>query len=68
MLRRFRRSMTHRYARRRKIHRIGNESVPKVIINNTINLFFKAAVSMLVISNHNGFRVLFDKTASVYFI
>ena len=30
--------------------------------------FFKAAVSILLISNHNSFRVLFDKSASVYFI
>ena len=36
------------------------------IINNTI--FFKTAISILLISNHNSFRVLFDKIASVYFI
>jgi len=48
--------------------RIGNESVPNIIINDTINLFFKTAVSILVVSNHNSFRVLFDKIASVYFI
>ena len=31
--------------------------------------FFSAtAISILVISNHNSFRVLFDKIASVYFI
>ena len=36
--------------------------------NNTITLFFKTAISILVISNHNSFRVLFDKIASVYFI
>ena len=47
---------------------LGNESVPNIIISNTINLFFKAAISILVISNHNSFRVLFDKIASVYFI
>jgi len=29
---------------------------------------FKTAVSIVVISNYNSFRVLFDKTASVYFI
>jgi len=29
---------------------------------------FKTAISILVISNHNSFRVLFDKIASVYFI
>jgi len=47
-------------------HAIGNESVPKIIINDTIRLFFKTAISILVISNHNGFRVLSDKIASVY--
>ena len=47
---------------------IGNESVPKIIINNTINSFLKTAISILVISNHNSFRVLLDKIASVYFI
>jgi len=40
----------------------GNESVPKIIINDTINLFF---FSILVILNHNSYRVLFDKIASV---
>jgi len=44
------------------------ESVPKIITNNTINLFFKTAISILLISNHNSFRVLFDIIASVYFI
>jgi len=47
---------------------IGNESVPKIIINDTINLFFTSAISILVISNHNSFRVLFDKIVSLYFI
>jgi len=42
--------------------------VQKIIINNTINLLFKAAISILPISNHNCFRVLFDKIAFVYFI
>ena len=46
----------------------GNESVQKIIINNTINLLFKATISILPISNHNCFRVLFDKIAFVYFI
>jgi len=32
---------------------MGNESVPKVIINNAINLFIKTAISILVISNRN---------------
>jgi len=44
----------------------GNESVPKIIINDTISLFFRPAI--LVISNHNIFRVLFDKIATVYLI
>jgi len=46
----------------------GNESVPKIIINDTINFFFRTAISILVISNYNSFRELFDKIASVYFI
>jgi len=47
---------------------IGNESVPKIIINDTINIFIKLhAVSILVISNDNSFRVLFDKIAALYF-
>jgi len=37
--------------------------VPKIIINNTINLFL-TEISILVISNHNSFRVQFDKIAS----
>jgi len=49
-------------------HLIENEIVPKIIINDTVNLFFLNAISILVISNHNSFRVLCDKTASVYFI
>ena len=44
---------------------IGNESVPKSMINNTINLFFKPAIGILIISNDNSFRVLFDEIASV---
>ena len=47
---------------------IGKESVPKIIINNAINVFFKPAISILVISNRNSFRVPFDKIASVYFV
>ena len=39
---------------------IGNESVPKNIINSTVSLFFLNAISILVISNRNSFRVLFD--------
>ena len=38
----------------------------KIIINNSINLFFNTAISMLLISNHNSFWVLCDKIASVY--
>jgi len=30
--------------------------------------FFRIAISILVISNHNSFRLLFDKIAYVYFI
>ena len=47
---------------------IGNWSVPKIIRNDTINLFFKPAISILVISNRKSFRVLFDKIAFIYFI
>jgi len=47
----------------------GNEIVPKIIMNDRINLFLKTVISILLISNHNSFRgVLFDKIASVYFI
>jgi len=46
----------------------GSGNVPKIILNDTVNLFFEAAISILEISNHNSFRVLFDKIASVYFI
>ena len=42
--------------------------MPKILINNTMNLLFKIAISILVISNHNSYRVLFDKIAPVYFI
>jgi len=40
--------------------------VPKITINNTINLLLETAVSILLISNHDSFRVLSDKIASVY--
>ena len=38
-----------------------NESrlMPKIITDDTINLFL-TAISILVISNHDSFRVLFD--------
>jgi len=41
------------------------ERVPKII---AINSFFKLQSAFLIISNHNSFRVLFDKIASVYFM
>ena len=44
-----------------------NENGPKIIINDTRNLFL-TAISILVISNHDSFRVLFDKIASEYSI
>jgi len=46
---------------------IGSKSVPKIIVNNTVSSFLKTAISILVISNHNGFCVLFDTIASVCF-
>ena len=33
-----------------------------------LKYYFQTAISILLISNHNNFRVLFDKIASVYFI
>ena len=44
----------------------GNKSVPKMIVNDTINLFLKLCNQHLVVSNRNSFRVLFDEIASVY--
>jgi len=41
------------------------QNLPKIIIDDTIYLFLKTAISILVISNHNSFRVSFDKIASV---
>ena len=38
--------------------------MPKIIINDPINLFL-TAISILVISNHNSFRVLFDIIAII---
>ena len=38
-----------------------------MLINNTI-INFLTAIIILVISNHNCFRVLFDKIGSVYVI
>jgi len=48
--------------------RTRNESVPKIIINNTINLFLSTAINILLISNRDSFRALFEKIASVHFI
>jgi len=47
---------------------IGNKSVLKIVINDTMNLFYRTAISILLISNHNSQWVLFDKIASEYFI
>jgi len=47
---------------------IGNESVPKIIINDTIKFFSLTATSIFVISNQNSFRVLFEKIPPTYFI
>jgi len=45
------------------------QSVPRVIINDTIHLFFKTAVSICWFLNHNSwFRVLSDKITSVSYI
>jgi len=54
--------------RARRISCIGNDNVPKSMINSTINNFFNCNQRTLVISNRNSFRVLSDKIASVYFI
>ena len=42
--------------------------VSEIIVNDTRNFFLKLQISILVISNHNSFRVLFDKITFVYFI
>jgi len=42
---------------------LANETVPKIILNKTMDLLFSTAISILVISNHNSFLVLFDKIA-----
>jgi len=44
-----------------------NESVPRIIINDKNNISSYTAISISVISNHNSFRVLFDKIASVHY-
>jgi len=45
---------------------IGNESVRKIIMNNTIDLFFYTVINILLILDHCSFWVLFDKIASIY--
>ena len=57
--------MVHMETCRRQI---GNESLSKIIINDTIFFLKLHVIDILVISNRNSFRVLFDKIASVYFI
>ena len=59
---------TDRHASKRRLQNHRNESVPKIIVNDTVNFFSLTAISILAISNHKSFRVLFDKIASVYFI
>jgi len=34
---------------------------PKIRIKDTVTFFSQTAISILVISNRNGFRVLFDE-------
>ena len=47
---------------------IGNESVPKIIINNTVNLLLKTEISILLISNQTVFGCCLIKIVSVCFI
>ena len=47
---------------------VPNESVSRIIRNDTTTLFVRTAISILVVSNRNSFRVLFDKITSVHFI
>ena len=45
----------------------GNESVPKITINDTIIVFFlKMQSAFFYISNCDSFQILFDKIASVF--
>ena len=46
---------------------LGTVSVPKIIINDN-KFIFLTAICILVISNHNSFRVLFDKIAYVGYV
>ena len=48
------------------VSEVSNLGVPKIIIDDAVS-FLKTAISILVMSNHNSFRVLLDKVASVYF-
>jgi len=43
------------------LYAIGNESVLKIIINDTVKIFFLNCNSILVISNYNSFGVLLMK-------
>jgi len=47
---------------------IRSECVPKIAINDTVNVFLKTTIGTLAISNHDCFPVLFDKIACVYYI
>jgi len=49
------------------LQQIGNESVPKIIINDRINVFLNCS-QHFIIANQNSFRVLLDKIVFVYFI
>ena len=40
--------------------------MPKIIINDTIIFILNWAINILIISNHDSFRVLFHKVASVF--
>jgi len=52
-----------------KHSQLQEKSVPKIITNDKImNLVFKTAISISVISNRNSFQVPFDKIASVYIL
>jgi len=50
------------------LFRVENESMTKIIINDTIYLFLKTAISISLISNHNSFRVLFEKKLLRYIL
>jgi len=47
---------------------IGDESVPKIVINDENLFFLNCNQHFGNLKNHNSFRVPFDKIASVYFI